>query len=130
MQTVSKEITVKTHKGEGAEVTFTASFPAPSTMQEVLSALKGEENVVKFVSAGLSAKAFASATNKVRNYSLEGEANTEAARAACLRDAIKAADEYVWSERGVGAKTQLDNARAIASRPDATLEELRAALGL
>ncbi len=130
MNTVSKEIVVNTHKGKGQEVKFTASFSAPSTMQEVVSAVKGEDNVVKLVAATLAAKAFASATNKVRNYTLEGEADTEAARATCLKEAIEAAAEYVWSERGVGAKTQLDNARAIAARPDATLEELRAALGL
>lgn len=127
---VTQEISTKTHKGKGEEVKFTVQYTLPTTHEEVISELRGEENLVKFVAAVLGQKKEGAAKSRVYNYSLTGDEDTPSAREKCIAEAITACDEYAWSERGVGAKTQLDNARAIAANPNASLEDIRKALGL
>lgn len=127
---VTQEISTKTHKGKGEEVKFTVKYTLPTSMEEAVSEFRGEENLLKFVAQQLGSKKEGAAKSKVYNYSATGDADTPSARSTCISDAITAADEYVWSERGVGAKTQLDAARAIAANPDASLEDIRKALGL
>lgn len=132
MLTVTRKFTVSTHKGKGPnaqEVELELSYAKPTTREEIISAVQGDDNLVKFVANELERKAFAAGKNKVYNYALTGADDTEAARAKCVSDAIAATRDYAWSERGQSDKARVEAAREIAAR-GGSREELLAALGL
>lgn len=131
-QTVTREIAVTTHKGKGTEVKFSATFVRPTSMDECISALRGEQNTVDFIGDVLEAKAFGAGKARLYNYALTGDEDTQDARNKALSGAISAVSDYTYSARGESVKAKaekLDEMKALLSS-GASLEDIRAKLGL